>query len=194
MERQILIITKDPYLGQKLNIELSESGAAVRISADFQAESVKRAGFVFLDTEASDERPNGNRFIYLCRGNEPIPNGSRRLSVPFAIGDAVAQLSKIPDSPRLFFDKKAKTAVVYGKSVRLTDVEAALFGVLLEAEGNFVSREELLDRVWRGEKQSGVLNVYIHYLREKLELKGEKILLSSRQKGYAVEPRFIGRE
>ena len=56
-----------------------------------------------------------------------------------------------------------------------------------------LSREEILNAVWNNEADSGVINVYIHYLREKLELDGEKIILSSRKLGYAIDERFINK-
>ena len=53
-------------------------------------------------------------------------------------------------------------------------------------------REEILSTVWGGEADSGVINVYIHYLREKLEVCGEKIILSSRKCGYKIDEKYLG--
>ena len=39
-----------------------------------------------------------------------------------------------------------------------------------------------------------MINVYIHYLREKLELCGEKIIIASREAGYRIDKRFLGGE
>ena len=49
---------------------------------------------------------------------------------------------------------------------------------IIEAGGEAVSREEILERVWHGEADGGIVNVYIHYLREKLESGGERQQLS----------------
>ena len=35
------------------------------------------------------------------------------------------------------------------------------------------------------------MNVYIHYLREKLEADGEKIILSSRSHGYKIDEKYL---
>ena len=37
----------------------------------------------------------------------------------------------------------------------------------------------------------GVLNVYVHYLREKLERGGEKIIISSRGLGYKIDEKYL---
>jgi DNA-binding response OmpR family regulator len=42
-----------------------------------------------------------------------------------------------------------------------------------------------------GDKGEGLINVYVHYLREKLEVGGEKIINSSRKNGYAIDEKFI---
>ena len=37
----------------------------------------------------------------------------------------------------------------------------------------------------------GILNVYVHYLREKLEKRGEKIIISSRKSGYKIDEKYL---
>jgi DNA-binding response OmpR family regulator len=63
--------------------------------------------------------------------------------------------------------------------------------VLIEASGDFISREELIRRVWGEGADGGVLNVYVHYLREKLEKQGEKIIISSRKNGYKIDGKYL---
>ena len=45
--------------------------------------------------------------------------------------------------------------------------------------------------VWGDECEGGVLNVYIHYLREKLETEGEKIIFSTRKMGYKIDKKYL---
>ena len=61
----------------------------------------------------------------------------------------------------------------------------------MEKRGEYVSREELLSRIWQNKTDKGILNVYIHYLREKLEKGGERIIISSRNLGYKINEVFI---
>ena len=62
--------------------------------------------------------------------------------------------------------------------------------LLCSADGEFVSREEILHSVWSGDADPGIINVYVHYLREKLE-DGEKIIVSSRKNGYKIDGRYL---
>jgi len=84
--------------------------------------------------------------------------------------------------------------------LRLTDEEFAHTGVQLLGFTLYhvqitpkTSREELLSRVWGNDTDPGVLNVYVHYLREKLERGGEKIILSSRKCGYRISEKYAMR-
>ncbi len=74
-------------------------------------------------------------------------------------------------------------------SVSLTEVEYRLFSELFFAEG-YLSRDELCFRVWGGVRDAGVVNVYIHYLREKLEQDGERVIISSRREGYKIDEKY----
>jgi len=74
-------------------------------------------------------------------------------------------------------------------TVTLTDVEYRLFSALFSRDG-FVKREELTRLVWGDSAGDGVLNVYIHYLREKLEADGERVILSSRREGYSIDGKY----
>ena len=49
-----------------------------------------------------------------------------------------------------------------------------------------MSREELLREVWGEGQSAGVVNVYLHYLRKKLERGGNKLLYAVRGSGYAL--------
>ena len=68
----------------------------------------------------------------------------------------------------------------------------SLFNLLYSRKGEFVSRDEILALVWNGKADKGILNVYVHYLREKLEKNGEKIILSSRNYGYKINEKYLG--
>ena len=60
--------------------------------------------------------------------------------------------------------------------------------VLLRRRGQVLSRELLLQEVWQGERSSSnVVEVYVRYLRQKLEAGGERRLLHTvRGRGYCL--------
>jgi len=61
--------------------------------------------------------------------------------------------------------------------------------VLMKQSGRVFSREELLASVWQDERatSSNVVEVYVRYLRQKLEESGESRLLETvRGRGYCL--------
>ena len=76
-----------------------------------------------------------------------------------------------------------------GRDIMLTRTEFALLEVLMRNTDIVVTRDRLLDRVWGwdGDTLSNSLDVYIGYLRRKLEANGEPRLLHTvRGVGYVV--------
>ena len=77
------------------------------------------------------------------------------------------------------------------REIQLTEREFALLQLLLEHQGTTVSRQQILEQVW---EQSGeaananVIEVYVRYLRRKLEEKGERRLIQTvRGQGYVLK-------
>ncbi len=74
----------------------------------------------------------------------------------------------------LEIDLRARVVRRGGKEMDLTNREFALLAVLAEASPRPVSKTSLVERVWDQHFDSGtnVLNVYINYLRKKVDLPG----------------------
>ena len=87
----------------------------------------------------------------------------------------------------LYVNPEKHIIEVSGASVNLSFKEYTLLLVLLEAEGNVVSRDSLLTRVW-GEyyDESRTLDVHIRKLRVKLETAGE-LIQTVKNIGYKIE-------
>ena len=66
----------------------------------------------------------------------------------------------------------------------LTPTERRLFEALREASSAPVSREELFRVAFGTEEDDGRLNLYICYLRKKIEADGKKRIFACRGKGY----------
>ena len=93
------------------------------------------------------------------------------------------------NAKRIALNSALREVSVGERTVSLTEVEFKLFSALFERFG-YASREELIDRVWDGARDAGVVNVYVHYLREKLEAGGERVILSSRREGYMIDEKY----
>jgi DNA-binding response OmpR family regulator len=76
--------------------------------------------------------------------------------------------------------------------VELTAKEFALLATLMQRPGQVFSRSVLLDTVWGvpGEVSTSVVELYVSYLRKKLDRKGEDSHIRTvRGVGYTFEPR-----
>lgn len=100
-----------------------------------------------------------------------------------------SETRRTDERPTLVLKDKRREVIFGGQTVRLTEVEFKLLSALASRAG-YTPREELLQEVWGEGVDPGVLNVYVHYLREKLEGGGERIILSSRKLGYAIDERY----
>ena len=110
------------------------------------------------------------------------------ITLPFRIGTLKAMLTEEKSELTLSDD-----AVYVGtRAVKLTDVELALFSALYKRKGDYATRDELIGEVWGEGADAGILNVYIHYLRTKLEANGERVISCTRGRGYKLNEKYFG--
>lgn len=75
------------------------------------------------------------------------------------------------------------------RSIALTERESSLLMLLFKERGKAVSRDQILREVWKDEQgvSSNVVEVYIRYLRQKLESGGDPRLIHTiRGRGYCL--------
>ena len=80
--------------------------------------------------------------------------------------------------------------IFMGEKISLTAQEYALLAYLWKNRGRPVSRDEAIEKVWKYDYtgNSNVVDVYIRYLREKLEKdSGVRLIKTVRGKGYVIE-------
>lgn len=79
----------------------------------------------------------------------------------------------------LEMDTSAKQVTRQGKKISLTSTEYRLLEYLLKNKGKVLSRMEILENVWGIEFNisTNVVDVYINYLRKKIEMEHEPRLL-----------------
>lgn len=118
--------------------------------------------------------------------------GEADISIPFPLGMLEKLLSKSNDAAQLIISRAERAAYLRDEKIKLTELEFLLLEKLTQKRGEFTSKEEILRDVWKNEKDAGIINVYIHYLREKLETHGEKIIISSRKCGYKIDEKYTG--
>ena len=78
-----------------------------------------------------------------------------------------------------------------GRALDLTTREFMLLLTLLQHQGRVLSRDQLLQQVWHDERASSgnLVEVYVRYVRQKLEAEGEgRLLHTVRGRGYCLGP------
>ena len=126
--------------------------------------------------------------------------GDDYLPKPFAFGELVARLRALlrrpgtPESDRLVFadlqlDETARQATRDGTVVPLTATEFDLLRVFMRQPRRVLSRERLLEAAWgfAPDTISNVVDVYVGYLRRKLETDGRpRLIWTVRGAGYVL--------
>ena len=122
---------------------------------------------------------------------------------PFAVDELLARVrallrrheSATSGSPLIVADLSldpAKHQVIRGsRLIELTKTEFDLLQILMEQSGIVLTRDYLYEQIWgfNFETNSKSLDVYIGYLRRKLEDNGEsRLLFTVRGVGYVVRP------
>lgn len=86
-------------------------------------------------------------------------------------------------------DARSRTVTLAGEPVELTPREFAILEYLLRNRGSVVSKQSVLDYVWGSDYMGdeNVVEVYVRYLRKKLDRTGEPSLITTvRGAGYMV--------
>ena len=110
-------------------------------------------------------------------------NLTRRANVP-------AQLLQVGDLTVNPANRQVKRG---NRPVNLTAREYQLLLLLLERKGTVVGRDLILQQVWTDDRaaSSNVIEVYVRYLRQKLEESGERRLIHTiRGQGYCLSERL----
>ncbi len=121
------------------------------------------------------------------------------LTKPFAYRELAARIraltrqdqsrSDVLEVGDLVLDTRARTVTRRGRSFDLPAREFALLKYLMRHAGEVMKRQELLDAVWgiNFYTESNVVDVYVLYLRRKLDVDGEPSVIETvRGVGYRV--------
>lgn len=182
--RRIAVLTRDTALYRKIYLALPDCEVA-----ELQRfEDAAGASVILFDARAGGEIPAGTvAIVRRCEGSAV----DARLPYPFSFAELRRAVAGGAIPARLTLGE-GRSAILDGEKIRLTEKEHALLAAILSGRGKFVSRDELLSTVFGEDADGGLLNVYVHYLREKLEGGGERIIISSRRGGYKINERYIG--
>ena len=124
------------------------------------------------------------------------------MTKPFAFEELLARMRALvrrADQPQasrleagdLQVDLLSRRVVRGGKQVEISAREFALLEYFMRHPGQVLSRQQILSAIWdyTFDPGSNVVDVYVRYLRRKLDRRGEASLISTvRGAGYRFEP------
>lgn len=188
MTNKIFVNSRDKYLILRLRVLAAREGLSL-------CESINEDGIslIIWDTEQPLLKLQ-DAFVARTLRLSRDPSIEADVHLPVANEELSALLRGKRGEARLLLDTNERCAYLDQKQIRLTEIESALLSLLIEAQGEYVSHEDAVERIWSGDAGTGAVNVYIHYLREKLEGTGERIILAKRGRGYAIDKKFLGGE
>lgn len=125
------------------------------------------------------------------------------LTKPFAMEEFLARVNALLRRRDRRFDEALQLAVAdltldlvrheasrAGRVIELTAKEFALLEYLMRHPGQALSRTQIVDSVWRYDMEalSNVVDIYIHYLRDKIDQGfGRPLIKTVRGVGYKIE-------
>ncbi|WP_297736541.1 response regulator transcription factor [Nocardioides sp.] len=131
--------------------------------------------------------------------------GDDYVTKPFSLEEVVARLralmrrsgASVADARNvlvvgdLSLDEDSREVFRDGNEVRLTATEFELLRFLMRNPRRVLSKAQILDRVWQYDfgGQANVVELYISYLRKKIDAGREPMIHTMRGAGYVLKPR-----
>jgi two-component system OmpR family response regulator len=129
--------------------------------------------------------------------------GDDYVTKPFSLEEVVARLRALLrrastlDSPEsvltvgdLVLNEDSREVIRAGAEVALTATEFELLRYLMRNPRRVLSKAQILDRVWNYDfgGQANVVELYISYLRKKIDAGREPMIHTMRGAGYVLKP------
>jgi two-component system response regulator MprA len=95
----------------------------------------------------------------------------------------------------LALDTMSREVTRDGRPVALTQKEYSLLEYLMRHAGHPVTREQIAEHVWKTEfdPSTNIVDVYINYLRKKLDVEGPPVVHTVRGTGYVLREEGLGK-
>lgn len=183
MTASVNIVCDDPHMKNYLSAILE---------SDFIISDNDTADIAVVCLQSIPKKVNGP-CVYIGKHPNELLECHAFLERPFLISDLVRTCHLIickerKEAAGFLADHKKKTVFFNDRKVSLTGREYQLFSLLLSKAGECVSREDIEKTLWNGENAGNSPDVYICFLRKKLEsIAGKGILISVRGQGYMLK-------
>ena len=195
----------DKVFSRMLALELEAKKGIASVCTDYGNVPYKNLKLIVISSSDISlmaqvrDKAVGKHITCITFGRGTEKNEAPDFVRPFPIGVFVETVYGIlyPEGNNLpELDKKlnfsldsASNIAIYGnKSVELSAREFQLISYLYENRNRAVSRAELREKVWKTDTSSNNTDVYINYLRRKLDEKlNKKFIFTERGEGYRLK-------
>ena len=174
----IAILTENKILARMLTLEVERHG--------FSLTPPDRASILLVDFDCPPKHvpapKEGVALIGFSSDSQKKLRADLLLPLPYpskALGDALCRFA-------LAKQNSTESATMGQKNPHLSPAEEKIFRLLLERQGQTVTKEELLALLPESEANSNVLTVHIYRLRQKLSGEGASYIRAVRGIGYRL--------
>lgn len=193
MPYDICILAPTDSFARLLLLECGGRGKSV-ICAQAQ-DNLPAANLYIIDADVFSILPEKGNILRYGRHLSDTQYGEEKRTVtelhrPVSLSRLRAYLEGRPNDacPIIALAEDGRSARVGTCTIPLTPKEYACLRCLLAADGRPVSRKELYAAAWgKGECEEKLVNLYLHYLRKKLEASGHRLIFSIRGFGYYLK-------
>ena len=201
-----VIVSGDAIFSRMLSLELARRGVDAFTADSLGAAIEKKPNTVFLDAsvvKGTSKLPDVCETVVFGWREDVLSLGENALDCqiyerPFVVSDMLdatvgkptlgteSAKRKKSASDGLRLNAASHSASYRGEKVELSKKEFALLSLLIDKKGTAVSRAEATEKIFGGE--SNVVDVYVKYLRQKIdEHFGIKLISSVRGVGYMIK-------
>ena len=201
MNYQIVIYSADVVFARMLELEFLARDKTVLVTEQYQDGLYSDVALLDLDSASAPPADRYGRMIGFTRRGALADDDTRRLCSmilhrPFEmrllrreiLGElpaARSAMESLQKQIKLSVNAEQSILLFDGQKIRLTPRELLVVQCLLSHRGNAVSRELLATVI--GESSANKTDVYVCYLRRKLEsVSQQKIIITVRNRGYMI--------
>ena len=200
MQTQVMILSADAVFARMLEIEFQMQGIETGVAAngnDLEADVV----LLDLDSAMPPSAKTYRHMIGFTERETPLGEGACRLCSivlrrPFELrllsdevrsllrGDVAREMTRLRVGQTLQVSETGAVTLPSGRTVTLSPKECVVFRLLADAKGKPVARQTIARAL--GESTSNKADVYVCYLRKKLETPTERVIRTVRGEGYSL--------
>ena len=187
MKYDVCILSRDRLYSQWILLLLSQKDYTVCVSDNHLTAPSASLYVADLDSIGMPKKENARVVCFSCDKDVVSRHGG--ILRPFSPDELFHLLdgarADTGDEQEIEEENGERIIRFDGRYIHLTQREYELYSMLFQANGQSVERAQICRAIW-GCDETESLNIYIHYLRTKLEVNGVKVIKSHRGKGYSL--------